>query len=121
LRFLDPNLPVRYVWQYSNIMYILIGFFIEQQTGMTWEEWVKNKIFEPLEMSSTLFSAESLQHLDNYAMPYTAVGDEITEIPLTNLDIQGPAGSIISNVTDLSAWLSLLLNHGQTHGNSVIS
>ncbi|WP_339158620.1 serine hydrolase [Paenibacillus sp. FSL W8-0186] len=121
LRFLDPSLPVRYVWQYSNIMYILIGFFIEQQTGMTWEEWVKNKIFEPLEMSSTLFSAESLQHLDNYAMPYTAVGDGIIEIPLTNLDIQGPAGSIISNVTDLSAWLSLLLNHGQTHGNSVIS
>lgn len=120
IRFLDPNLPIRYVWQYSNIMYVLIGFFIEQQTGITWEEWVKKKLFEPLEMTSSLFSIKNLQQVDNYATPYTAVGDDLIEIPFTNLDIQGPAGSIISNVKDLSAWISLLLNQGEIHGNSII-
>ena len=37
-------------------MYAAAGYLIELQSGKTWEEFVREKIFKPLDMNSTVYS-----------------------------------------------------------------
>ena len=38
LRFLEPNQPIRTVFQYNNQCYILAGYIVERVTGKTYEQ-----------------------------------------------------------------------------------
>src|SRR5262249_8182981 len=48
LQYLEPNKDFRAVWQYQNLMYMTAGYLIEQLTGLTWEQFVQQRIFQPL-------------------------------------------------------------------------
>lgn len=38
-------------WIYSNFGYQLLGYIIERKTGLTYEEFVKNNIWRPVEVT----------------------------------------------------------------------
>jgi CubicO group peptidase (beta-lactamase class C family) len=56
LRFLEPREPIRQTFLYNNLMFAGVGYMIELQSGKTWEEFVRERIFGPLEMTSTVYS-----------------------------------------------------------------
>lgn len=104
---------------YSNVMYIVAGEIIKKITGLTWEEYIKNEIFLPLEMYNSYTSAEKLEELEeieNIAYPH--VNGKKPEVykmhPIT-------AGSIFSTSNDLSNWMIMLLNNGEFKGNQILS
>ena len=62
LKFLEPREPIRQVFLYNNLMYSAAGYLIELKTGKTWEEFVRQRIFMPLEMKIAVYSiGEMLQ------------------------------------------------------------
>jgi CubicO group peptidase (beta-lactamase class C family) len=122
LRYLQPSAGFRETWQYQNLMFMTGGYLVEKILGITWEEAVKKLLFEPLGMSASNFSVEIMKKADDFALPYQEDKDKkIVLMPFRNIDSMGPAGSINSNVNDLSKWLLLNLNKGKAGDKQIIS
>ncbi len=120
-RYLEPVYGFREHFGYSNIMFLTAGQIIEYVTDTTWDNFLKYRIFTPLGMSRTNTSITENNKLDNVASCHTNVDGQNVVIPYINWDNIGPAGSINSNVHDLSQWLILQLNKGMYKGTRIYS
>lgn len=56
---------------YSNVGYGLIGLLVERASGLSFEDYCKRHIFEPLAMKRTCFSLDAADA--NLAVPYTVM------------------------------------------------
>lgn len=121
IKYLEFSKDFRETWQYNNLMYATAGYIIELITGVTWEEFVKIRILEPLCMNNTNFSVDVSKKSADYSQPYSQEGDKIHQTNFRNIDTLGPAGSINSNLTDMLKWLNLHLNKGNLNGKQIIS
>jgi CubicO group peptidase (beta-lactamase class C family) len=120
LQYLEPNVDFRTLYQYNNLMYATAGYLIECVTGQTWEEFVAERIFKPLGMTSSNTSVSDSQQSDDYALPYAEEEHEVKEIPFYDrVQATGPAGSINSNLEDIVHWLRFQLNNGK-HGETQV-
>ncbi|MEW6364699.1 MAG: serine hydrolase [Acidobacteriota bacterium] len=123
LKYLEPTQPLRQTFLYNNMMYAGAGYVIELLSGKTWEALVQEEIFGPLGMTSTAFSIDDMIKQPDHGVPYTERRDsfEIYEIPYyRETPGVGPAGSIVSNLDDMSRWVIALMNGGQLGGKQVI-
>lgn len=121
IKYLETSKDFREKWQYNNLMYATAGYIIELVTGMTWEEFVKLRILEPLGMNNTNFSVDVSKKSNDYSQPYAEKEDEIHQVNFRKLDSMGPAGSMNSNITDMVKWVQLQLNKGTINGQQIIS
>jgi CubicO group peptidase (beta-lactamase class C family) len=123
VKYLEPQEPLRQTFLYNNLMYAAAGYIIELQSGKPWEEFVRERIFKPLEMTSTVYSIADMTKQPDFGVPFTEKRDsfELYKIPYYE-DIGGvaPCGAIISNIQDLSHWLIALMNDGRYNGNQVL-
>lgn len=123
LKFLEPKEPLRVTFLYNNMMYAATGYIIELQSGKSWEEFVRERIFAPLGMNSTVYTIADMLKQPDYGVPFTEKRDttEIYKIPYYE-EMAGvaPAGAIISNIQDLSHWLIALMNEGKYAGKQVL-
>ncbi len=123
LKYLEPSIPLRSGYLYNNLMYAASGQIIEILTGKTWEEYVTEKIFEPLEMSNSMFVVGDMQKQPDFITPYYEQRDTniLRPLPLyTKQQGVGPAGAIISSINDLSHWVIAQINGGKYLNNQVI-
>lgn len=124
LPYLEPSLPFRGAFQYSNLMYIVAGAVMEQVAEMSWEAMVRQWIFTPLGMFDSGFSDE-VGNMDNAMIDYT--GSPVAWVPadagynpklsatLNGADA-GPCGSICSSVYDMCRWLQVHLRNASMPG-----
>ena len=104
-------------------MYTGAGYIVELLSGKTWENFVRERIFVPLGMTSTVFSIDDVMKQADHGVPFTERRDsfELHEIPYYREQVGiGPAGAINSNLEDLSKWLTALMNDGKINGRPVI-
>jgi CubicO group peptidase (beta-lactamase class C family) len=121
IQYLKPTRDFRTAFQYQNIMYMVAGYLIEKLSGLTWEEFVEQKIFKRLKMDNSNFSVNTLQQSSDYAFPYSEKEEELIKLPFRNVDALGPAGSINSTLKDMTKWLSLQLNKGKVENEQFIT
>jgi CubicO group peptidase (beta-lactamase class C family) len=121
IRYLPPNADFRTVWQYQNLMYLTAGYLAGELAGCTWEKLIEDRIFRPLNMNSSNFSVTASQLSEDFARPYVEKDGEVNEVPFRNIDLVGPAGSINSNVEDMTQWVKLHLGKGTVDGSRVVS
>jgi CubicO group peptidase (beta-lactamase class C family) len=117
LRFMKPASSFRSRFAYDNLMYIAAGQIIPAVTGKTWEEYIQEKILQPLSMKTTNLSTTALKPGDDYAWPHSKVDGKLQTIPFQELNNAGPAGAINSSVGEMSKWITLQLNHGKIPGS----
>ena len=123
LKYLEPAQPLRQGFLYNNLMYAASGHIINLIEGKTWEQYVQEKILNPLKMNSTVFTIEHMTKQSDVFVPYNEKRDTNTLYKidyLSDTDGLGPAGSMISNINDLSHWLAALMNKGMYEGQQVI-
>lgn len=121
--YMKPNQGFRDGYQYNNMMYAAAGLAMEKASGMEWEDLTRQMIFKPLGMNSSGFTNAEAQKAGNFALSYfTPAGSK--EILVRNFEAQsyalGPAGTIKSNVEDMSKWMVALLNNGKYKGQQII-
>lgn len=123
LKYLEPKEPLRQLFLYNNMMYAGVGQSIHLQSGKPWSDYVREKIFRPLEMNSTVYSIADMLKQPDYGVPFTEKRDsmEIYKIPYYE-DTTGlaAAGAIISNIEDMSHWLIALMNDGKYAGKAIL-
>jgi len=123
LKYLEPSQPMRTTFLYNNLMYGASGYIIELLSGKTWEQFVQGRIFQPLGMTSTVFSIDDVIKQSDHGVPFTERrdSDSLYAIPYyREQGAIGPAGAINSNIQDLSHWLIALMNAGRFEGRQVI-
>ena len=123
LKYLEPQEPMREAFLYNNLMFAAAGYMIELQSGKRWEDFVREKILNPLDMKSTGYSISDMTHQPDFGVPFTEKRDsfELYKIPYYE-DIEGvaPCGAIASNIDDISHWLIALMNEGKYKGRPVL-
>jgi CubicO group peptidase (beta-lactamase class C family) len=92
-------------FQYSNANYIFLSYIIEKAGGKSYEQFLSENIFQPLQMKNTGFSY-SYKGTD-LAKPYANVFkmDKVPQSELPNLQVLKGAGAMYSTAADLSIFL----------------
>ncbi len=109
--------PIRSRYGYSNIMFIAAGEVIEAVSGMSWQQFIETRIFEPLGMAASLTGNHEVTANTNKALPHIN-GEVIEYLDYTNV---AAAASINSNVTDLLKWLDFWINRGKVGETQLLS
>jgi CubicO group peptidase (beta-lactamase class C family) len=122
-KYLEPQEPMRTTFLYNNLMFAAVGQIIEVKSGKKWEDFVRERIFTPLDMSTTCYTIADMLRQPDYGVPFREKRDsfELYKIPYYE-DTEGvaPAGAIISNIDELSHWLIALMNEGKYDGKQVL-
>ena len=90
-------------WSYDNTGYYLLGLIIEQVSGMSYWDFLRQKIFTPLQMSKT-GSTNARLIVPNRASGYLWIDGTYYNQPVLHSFIGFSAGSIVSTVEDLARW-----------------
>lgn len=115
IRNREPSYSFRSHFGYQNVMYIAAGEVIKKASGKTWDEFIAERIFSPLGMSSSSTTNQGFNSSMNVAYPHIA-GEPLEFL---NYDNSGPAASINTCSDDLLKWVSLMLNKG-SHGDQAV-
>src|SRR6201987_780182 len=123
LKYLEPQEPMRETFLYNNLMFAAVGQIIEIKSGKKWEDFVRERIFTPLDMSTTCYTIADMLKQPDYGVPFREKRDsfELYKIPYYQ-DTEGvaPAGAVISKIDELSHWLIALMNEGKYNGKQVL-
>jgi CubicO group peptidase (beta-lactamase class C family) len=112
LRWVPLANSFRSTYNYDNVLYPVAGFVVQAASGRSWEEFVRERIFGPLRMSSSLTGVADLRPGD-VAAPHGMVEGRLQVVPLDTADALGPGGSILSNAVDMAAWVRVQLDSGR--------
>lgn len=121
LQYLEPSKDFRTDFQYQNLMFLTAGYLVEQISGKRWEDFVRSRIFTPLGMTNSNFSVHESQKAADFALPYQEKKEVVEQMPFRDITEVGPAGSINSNLNDMTKWVLLNLNKGKAGATQVIS
>lgn len=123
LRYLEPQEPLRQSFLYNNLMYIAVGHIIELKSGQPWEQFVRERILAPLDMTASVYTIADMLKQPERVVRYREKRDtfELYKAPYYE-DTEGvaPAGALISNVEEMSHWLIALMNEGKYNGKQVL-
>lgn len=100
-------------FSYCNSGYFFLEKIIEIVSGMPFEKYMEDKIFEPIEMGSTEFYGVT-KLIKNRVAGYTDFDSTIVNNPHTCLEgiiTKGPAG-MVSCVDDLFLWYKAIMHNG---------
>ncbi|MCI0537195.1 MAG: serine hydrolase [Verrucomicrobiales bacterium] len=120
LRYLEPSRGFRASYQYQNLMFMTAGVLVEEVARKSWEDFIHERFFVPLEMKTSNTSVNDSQKAADFARPYGGDSEKSNVIPFRNIDQIGPAGSINSSVREMSNWIIAQLNGGKFKGKQVI-
>lgn len=121
LPHLELTADLRERFQYNNLMFMTAGYLAGRLSGATWEEVMRERLFEPLGMERTNFSVAESQEDPDHALPYRETDDGALErIPFRPIGLIGPAGSVNSSVREMSRWLLFNLDGGEWDGRRLI-
>jgi CubicO group peptidase (beta-lactamase class C family) len=116
IRYLKPASSFRSRYGYQNIMLIAAGLVIEAVTGKSWDDFIKERFFTPLGMTTSNTSITAFKSTDNVATPHNEVDGKVNVIHYVNVDNIGAAGSINPCVAEMAQWLRLQLGRGTYKG-----
>lgn len=90
-------------YEYCNSNYILLGFIIEKVSGLSYGNFLQERIFLPLDMNQSGIEGNYLMQ-ENIALGYEGVSVVSNRSFDMNLSIAYAAGGIYSTVNDLLKW-----------------
>jgi CubicO group peptidase (beta-lactamase class C family) len=91
-------------WDYRNTNYVLLGVMIHKVTGSFYADYLQQRIFKPLGMSSTRLISEA-DIIPNRSAGYEIKGDKIQNQSWVSSTFNSTAdGALYFNVLDLAKW-----------------
>src|SRR5262245_47413817 len=107
-----PGIPPDTKYWYSNVGYVLAGAVLEQLTGRAWEELMRERLFQPLGISTGGFGAPGTSDKTEPAWGHSPVLGKPLDPRSPAAEIAlffGPAGLAHMTVTDWAKFIALHL------------
>jgi len=120
-RYLKPTWGLRSNFGYQNLMFLAAGQVVDKVNGKSWDEFIAQRIFTPLGMTSSNTSTKGFKSGDNVATPHAKFDEKVEPIAWRNIDNIAPAGSINSNAVDMAQWVRLQLGQGSYQNQRLFS
>lgn len=121
IQYQEPFAKPREQWYYNNFMFLTQGVIAERITGKTWEDNIQEKFFDPLEMKTSNAVITGLKNGNDASFGYEIKNDSIIKkMDYYDIGAMGPAGSINSNVNEMSNWLIAWINGGKFKDNQIL-
>lgn len=136
--FSSTKRPAADYFNYANINYGVVGTLVEKLSGQRFDQFCKDRIFVPLNMSVS-FNVTDLPNINNSAVLYRRQGSNWipqaenylgVKPPPRNLNnyeignnglIFAPQGGLRCSSYDLSKFMIMHMNNGIYKGTSIIS
>jgi CubicO group peptidase (beta-lactamase class C family) len=116
LRYVRPSTSFRSRYNYDNILYIVAGQVVEAVSGVSWDQFLKDRIFTPLGMTATVTSVKEFKPGTDYASPHAKGDTKLQPVELSQADNWGAAAAIQSSVEDMAKWVAVQLDRGDMGG-----
>ena len=104
---MDSDFPPGSKASYSNSGYVLLGYILEDVTGDSYANQLKQRITSKLGLQHTVFG-EPIQVQFNHANSYSFRASSWTPATITDMSIPHAAGAISATPTDVAVFLSQL-------------
>ena len=92
-------------YSYSNSNYNLLAYIIEKVSGKNYGDFLRENMFDPLEMRDTGHHGDAGQLVPNRATGYAPAGlTDLENAPYIDWSIKTGNGSLYSTVDDLFKW-----------------
>ena len=99
---------------YSNTGYAIAGHMAEQVTGKSWEDLMRERVFERLGMSTAGFGAPGRADVVDEPRGHSVSGQPVEPGPLAdNPPVIGPAGTVHCSIRDWAKYIALHLRGAQ--------
>jgi len=117
MMFTDPAS----IYSYSNPGYWIAGFVVEQVAGKPYADAMQERVFAPLGMTRSTFRP-IMAMTYAIAQGHDASGNQPAAVirPAANNAATWPAGSMFSNVHDLSRFVIAFMNGGKVDGREAL-
>jgi CubicO group peptidase (beta-lactamase class C family) len=122
MQFMKPAYSLRSSFIYQNLMYVVAGEVIKKVSGKPWKTVIRQRIFEPLGMRNTYAHFKDAAKEPSLMTPHYNYGDTLIQ-PIANIDFgeYDPAGSVVSNIDDITKWMQFLQDSAMINGKRLIS
>ena len=113
LRYVPLATSFRSAYAYDNVLYLVAGEVIEAVSGLTWEDFVRTRILEPLGMTHTAVRHSAAAEGGNVASTHAEVEGKVRRVAPMTSDNTNPAGGIMSGAADMAKWLIVQVDSGR--------
>jgi CubicO group peptidase (beta-lactamase class C family) len=91
-------------WYYSNSGYVVLGLVVSKISGMPFREFLRQRIFEPLNMNHTVMYERGKNEILGRAYGHTKTGARWTQTDQSSTSATLGDGGIYSSLEDLAKW-----------------
>ncbi|MEO6819250.1 MAG: serine hydrolase [Ginsengibacter sp.] len=113
LRYLKPVSDFRTKYDYDNLLFLVAGEVVAKVSGLTWEDFIEQRIMKPLGMTESAASLSRVKDKSNVIDPHAPVNGKVTPIRIDWSETANAAGGIYSSIHDMSKWAIMQMNNGK--------
>ncbi|KAK4687896.1 hypothetical protein P7C73_g2232, partial [Tremellales sp. Uapishka_1] len=133
MRYLKPSTEIRQTWQYNNFHYLALSHMIPTLTNISFVDYVKRRILDPLGMSSTTYNCLEARQSGQRSEGFVRVERNAKKCEALDIDrkvdkactgvpeslgwwtegdglSEAGMGGLISSSKDLTKWLKELIH-----------
>lgn len=128
LRHIPPATSFRSGYAYDNVLYAVAGQLIEEVSGKTWEQFMREDVLVPAGMRTATSDRVERRRTRNRAWPHGRRDGPMAGMGTQEMmDDSGraefdpelganaaPAGGVAASANDLGRWIAIQLAHGAT-------
>ena len=118
---LKPATQFGGAYAYDNLLYIVAGAVVEAASGLTWEAFVRERMFAPLGM--TAWPSGAGLPTETLAWPHAKISAVLRGAGLStpierihDICAAAPAGGVYASANDMGRWLGVALSGGAIPG-----
>ncbi len=107
---------------YNNDMYIMLEYLIEDLTGLTFIDYMKENIFNPLDMLRTCYTQEDItkDSLQDFSTGYLLKDKNLIPVKSLFTEFLYGGGGILSSAHEMAHYIQFVLNKGKFKDKSLI-
>lgn len=96
-------------YEYSNLGFALLGYIIQQVSGLPYEEYINKYILTPLDMRHTYWEYSKVP-ANELALGYRRLNNNWVEQPMLHSGAYGAMGGMITTIEDFAKYMSFQLS-----------
>jgi CubicO group peptidase (beta-lactamase class C family) len=96
--------PTGTQWYYSNSGYVVLGLVVAKASGQSFPEFLRQRIFAPLNMNDTVAYVKGKNEITNRAYGHTKEGNAWKQTDQSSTSATLGDGGIYSSLEDLTKW-----------------
>ncbi len=98
-------------WAYSNSGYVVLAMVVEKRSGMSFGDFLRQRIFMPLKMTDTLAYERGSNEVAHRAYGHTRTAEGWSETDQSSTSATLGDGGVYTSLDDLAKWDAALTAH----------